>query len=128
MKTVLISLLLFCSICSWAQEAEFEYIPCTLEDAKHQNDGETVEVILINDLENTSTVIYWMNARQQKREYARMETDDEFPINTYTNHFWVIEDELGCLGIIRAKTSGEISFSRFPKLEREEAEESGQDY
>ncbi len=105
-----------------AQEAEYEYIPCDPEEAKHKNEGVPVEVILVNDLDDTLIVIYWMNAKGEKTEYARLQEDEEFPVDTFTNHFWIIEDLWGCLGIIQAESEGEILFSDFPELDRGEDE------
>lgn len=110
---------------SLAQEADYDYIACEPDEAKHRNEGNPVEVIFINDYEDKPVVIYWMNARGDKTEYARLSEEEEFPVNTYTNHYWVIEDLWGCLGIIQAKSEGEIHFSEFPKLDRGEDDGDG---
>lgn len=123
MKQSIFILLLILSSSLLAQEAKYEYIPCDLDEANHAIEGEPVEVNLINDLEGKHLVIYWMNVNGEKTEYARLGEGEEFTVNTYSNHFWVIEDLWGCLGIVRAESDGEIPFWDFPKLDRGEDEE-----
>lgn len=111
MKTFLI-LSIFFSFCydTIPQEADYEFIACN-EETKHVNERNEVALLMINDLDEEVT-IYWMNARKQKTEYASLFQGEEFPINSATNHYWVLESESGCLGILQPKTSGDIHFSK----------------
>ncbi len=111
MKTCLfLAILLSANLDLFSQEADFEFISCD-EDTKHVNERKEVSLVMINDLEEEIT-IYWMNARKQKTEYARLFKGEEFPINSATNHYWVLESESACLGVIQPRTSGDIHFSK----------------
>lgn len=110
MKISSLYLLLACIEVFPMQEAEYTLIACDHE-TEHVNDRSEVALVMINDLEE-EVKIYWMNARKQRTEYASLFKGEEFPINSATNHYWVIESKSGCLCIIRPKTSGEIYFSK----------------
>lgn len=119
MKNFLIVILLGYSSAAFAQDAKYEFIPCDKEQTKHRNERERVQMILINDLD-TQVQVYWMNARKQQTKFADLFPDEEFPTFTYTNHYWVVEDEQGCIGIIQMNTPGEVRLSAFPELKRTE--------
>lgn len=111
MKTFLFLSLLFYSGSFFTfQEANYEFISCE-EETKHVNDRSEVSLVMINDLEEEVT-IYWMNARKQKTEYARLFKGEEYPVNSATNHYWVLESDSTCLGILQPITSGDIYFSK----------------
>lgn len=111
MKTFLILLVFFSfGNVSLLQEADYEIIACD-EETKHVNERNEVALLMINDLD-VEVTIYWMNARKQKSEYASLFQGEEFPINSATNHYWVLESESDCLGILQPKTSGDIHFSK----------------
>ncbi|MDW3190875.1 MAG: hypothetical protein R8G66_00835 [Cytophagales bacterium] len=119
MKTLLLLVLsVIFSAIHPLQEADYEFIACD-QETKHVNERNEVSLIMINDLEE-EVIIYWMNARKQKTEYARLFKGEEFPINSATNHYWVLETGSTCLGVIQPKTSGDIHFSEFPQLDRGE--------
>lgn len=111
MKTFLFLCLLFYSGTSLTfQEAHYDFISCD-EETKHVNDRSEVSLVMINDMEEEVS-IYWMNARKQKTEYARLFEGDEFPINTATNHYWVLESDSTCLGILQPIKSGDVYLSK----------------
>ncbi len=110
MKGILF-ILLFCCFGRFlfAQEATYDVMACE-DETKHVNDRSAVSLLMINDLEE-EIVVYWMNARKQKTEYARLYEGEEFAVNSATNHYWVFEGDSTCLGILQPKTSGDIHFS-----------------